>query len=394
VLVVLLSLVLAVAAETSVQPAPIQTTQITADYSDYLTGQVNPTPAVDENQDPVMNLSDDEMDAMQREIDAMPVYSAPSSSPLISRGSLSLLPDLPYVPKERSQRQCSDCWVWSSTGAIEIEHTIKSGIRDRLSIQYLNDNYGNGPQGQDSGCCPGSVGSFVKWYRNNTHAMIVVPWSNSNAAFAAHQSCNSPMPASGAIPLQPSYKLADLSASTVSTFGVEKIAAINNIKSALNNGLPVLYAFNYNTDDMKTFKSWWHNQPETAVFDPSRFASDGGGAAHLTLIVGYDDITDPKNPYWLVVNSWGAPPNRPDGTFRISMNMNYNAPVSGKQKANVVQQQSFHIIDASFADSGQNVSPVLPSPESTPRLDLGILPVFCAICMSGVLLVRKRREQK
>ena len=33
-------------------------------------------------------------------------------------------------------------------------------------------------------------------------------------------------------------------------------------------------------------------------------------AAHLTLIVGYDDSTDPKNPYRLVVNSWGAPKNR------------------------------------------------------------------------------------
>jgi hypothetical protein len=40
--------------------------------------------------------------------------------------------------------------------------------------------------------------------------------------------------------------------------------------------------------------------------------------------VGYD-ISDPNNPYWIMLNSWGPTSGRPDGLFRVSMNMNYNS---------------------------------------------------------------------
>ena len=345
--------------------------------------------------EPVMNLTEDEMDELQHEIDTSPTYSAPRSSPPIPKGSLSLLPYLPYVPKERGQGKCSDCWVWSSTGAIEIEHTIKSGIRDRLSIQYLNDNFGSGPDGIDSGCCGGSVGRFVNWYSNktaNTNAMKLIPWSNTNASFAPGQSCNSPITAGEPISTTPAYQMNSLSDATVSTFGVDKSTAINNIKSALNDGLPVLYAFNYDHTDMKAFQQWWRNQPETAIWDPTPYESDGGGAAHVTLLVGYDDKTDPKNPYWLVVNSWGAPPNRPDGTFRLSMNMNYNAAINNpgsKSKSKPRQQQSFHIIDAGFVDTpGTTITGgTLPSsgtPVTPPRAGSDTLQVFGALLLAGI----------
>ena len=189
-------------------------TSVTAEHSNLATIAVTPAPLEDDEQEPVMNLSLDQMDALQDEIDSLHVYSAPKSSPPIPRGfELTCSQDLPYVPKERSQGSCGNCWVWSSTGALEIQHTIKSGIRDRLSIQYFNDNFGQGSEGINSACCGGSVGSFANWYKNRTanpQAMILVPWSNTDAAYVSHQSCHAPVPAGSSIPLSPSYPLTDL----------------------------------------------------------------------------------------------------------------------------------------------------------------------------------------
>ncbi|HXX55716.1 MAG TPA: C1 family peptidase [Methanoregula sp.] len=362
--------------------------------------------------EPSMNLSEDQMDELQHEIDTSPTYAAPASSPRIPRGSFSLLPDLPYVPKERNQGSCGDCWVWASTGAIEIEHTLKSGIRDRLSVQYFNDHFGSGPEGEDSACCSGSATKFVDWYSNksaNPDAMKLVPWSNANAAFLPGQSCDSPLATRDFPPDTPAYRMSSLSVATVSTFGVDKAAAINNIKSALKSGLPVLYAFGYDANDMKVFKQWWHSQPDTAIWDPSLFAGDGGGEGHVTLLVGYDDRTDPENPYWLVVNSWGAPPNRPDGTFRLSMNMNYDAAMKNavsKSTSPPRQQQAFHIIDASFVDTpvsgvtgspspGSGIpvtdpSPAPGTPVTTPEAGSSTLPVCGALVLAGIFFRGKR----
>ena len=368
--------------------------------------------SADDQEEPAMDLTEDQMDELQHEIDTSPTYAAPASSPPVPRGSLSLLPDLPYIPKERNQGKCADCWVWASTGAIEIEHTIKSGISDRLSVQYFNDNFGSGTEGEDSACCGGSASRFADWYSNKTanpEAMKLVPWSNTNAAFIPGQSCNSPLPPGKPVSTTPSYQMSRLSVATVSTFGVDKSAAINNIKSALKSGLPVLYGFGYDTNDMKAFKQWWHSQPDTAVWDPSPYAGDGGGEGHVTLLVGYDDKTDPENPYWLVVNSWGAPPNRPDGTFRLSMDMDYTAAIKNpgsNGKSPPRQQQSFRIIDAAFVDtpgtpvagslspgSGITVtgtSPASGTPAATQRAGAGTLPVFGALVLAGIFFHGKR----
>ena len=49
----------------------------------------------------------------------------------------------------------------------------------------------------------------------------------------------------------------------------------------------------------------------------------GEYGGHAVLCVGYDD-TDPNNRYWIMLNSWGAPSNRPSGLFRVSMDMDYD----------------------------------------------------------------------
>ena len=47
------------------------------------------------------------------------------------------------------------------------------------------------------------------------------------------------------------------------------------------------------------------------------------GGCHAVVIVGYND-DDPNNPYWIVLNSWGSNAGRPNGFFRMKMNMNYD----------------------------------------------------------------------
>ncbi len=44
--------------------------------------------------------------------------------------------------------------------------------------------------------------------------------------------------------------------------------------------------------------------------------------------MGYND-EDPKNRYWIMLNSWGTTKARPDGLFMVSMDMNYSCNYTG-----------------------------------------------------------------
>jgi len=314
---------------------------------------------------PHMILTKEEREEMQRQLDAAPKYSAPGPVP---RGSVSLLSYLPYNATEREQGHAGDCWVWGSTGALEIEHAVKYGIFDRLSIQYFLDNSGIGPLGIYNACHGGNPTRFAAWYSNTSEnpGRKVVPWSNANANYDPH--CSLPFTPAAPVSTSPAYQLKSISDVTVLTNGVPQAAAIDNIKSALVNKHPVIFRYEYSPKDANAFHTFWRTQPDTAIWDPSRCNGDFGvGGGHMMLIVGYDDKTDPDKPYWLVVNSWGAPPNRPDGTFRLAMNMNYSAVIyNPDDKDKPTQQHSFQILDVTFADTPQRPVVSSISPASGP----------------------------
>ena len=52
--------------------------------------------------------------------------------------SVSLLGHLDYSPSARNQASCGNCWVWASTGVVEIAHSVQNGVKNRLSTQFLN----------------------------------------------------------------------------------------------------------------------------------------------------------------------------------------------------------------------------------------------------------------
>ena len=306
---------------------------------------------------PLMHFTKDQLDEMQREVNAAPKYSAPTapqrllaatqSSPPVS---MSLLGYLPYTPSQRNQGKCGNCWVWASTGAMEISHTINSGISDRLSIQWFDDNYGTGPLGQDSACGGGTVTEFTNWYNTDKTA---IPWSNTNAYWGDGNDAETAPPWGPTTPplisisTQPYYKLNSLSESKIQTYGVGQATAINTIKGDLNSNQPVVYTFHLPDAGWTDFFNFWNTYPETGWYNPSYyngFTDDGG---HEVLIVGYDDSTDTNTPYWIVVNSWGAPSNRPDGLFRLYMNMNYDA-VFYESGGGPYQQNTFYVLNSVF----------------------------------------------
>jgi hypothetical protein len=242
-------------------------------------------------------------------------------------GSKSLLNYLLYDPIERDQGRCGNCWAWAGTGVMEVGLAAEDGVKDRLSIQYLNSNY-NGGSGSNWACCGGNLAGLASFYGGKDKT---IPWSNTNAHWQdGGRSCSSgstSVPA-GLISTTNNYPITTIVAETIPTQGVGSATAIANIKNVLNQNRAVFFGYYLPTDDeWDIFIDFWSLQPESSVWDPT-FPNGkawiiGEGAGHAVLCVGYDD-TDPNNKYWIMLNSWRTTPGRPNGLFRVDMDMNYD----------------------------------------------------------------------
>ncbi len=274
--------------------------------------------------------------------------------------SKTLLSYISYVPSERYQGYCGDCWVWAATGALEIDQSVKTGIKERLSTQYFNSKYNSG-SGADWACCGGSFETFTTWYNNDK---IPIPWSNANAGFGdGGRSCEDYATAVpiGSISTNPHYQLNSISSSTISTDGVGQSTAIANIKSAIDNNKGVFYNSHYGTSGWDAYKDFWGTQAESAIFNPDSYGGQEDAGGHAVLIVGYD-TSDAANPYWIVLNSWGTTAGRPNGSFRLKMKMNYDNTFISDSTSYV--QHKFYVLDAEFQQESvdaQMVSNTIPS---------------------------------
>ena len=278
------------------------------------------------------------------------VGEALASQAIRPTGSFSLLSSLPYVPAERDQGYANNCWVWASTGALEVEHTRHSSVKDRLSVQYFDSNFNGGSGPNWAGDHGGSVWDFVLFYAAR---QMAVPWSNYNANYQdgvpwCLQNQRAWVPASS-IQTNPHYDISGIWLWFLSTDGVDQRTAIANIKSVLHRGQAVPMDFWLPDGAAWTdFNAFWWNQGETAVWDPSKYggtASDG----HVVVCVGYDD-TDPTNRYWIMVNSWGtAGGKRPHGTFRMKMDLDYSKRYPTPWGRTILNTEWMEI-EADFAD--------------------------------------------
>jgi len=240
------------------------------------------------------------------------------------RGSLSLLSHLDYIPSERNQLYCGNCWVWAGTGVMEIALDVQNGVKDRLSIQYLNSCYTD-----DYACCGGWLEYLVDYYVTKGK---VIPWSNTSAHFQDANKICPPATSSdvscSSISTTPSYSITSIAHTAITTQGVSQSAAITNIKSVLSQNKAIWFGFFLPDDnDWNVFDDFWDDQSEDDIFNYDYSCDhtwvDGEGGGHAVLIVGYND-DDPENSYWLALNSWGTTAHRPHGLFRIDMDMNYD----------------------------------------------------------------------
>ncbi len=233
-------------------------------------------------------------------------------------GSFSLLDHLEYAPIERDQGNCGDCWQWAGTGILEIAQDVQIGIKDRLSIQYMNSCGG-------CGCNGGNLPDVVAFYNSTGKA---IPWSNTNAHWQdGDGSCDT---SCGTIATTPYYPITSITEETISTHGLMESEAISNIKNALNQGQAVQLGFLLpTTSDWNSFRNFWNNDDEEDdIWSPDYSSGhswvEGQGGGHAVLVVGYNDGLGDANDYWVILNSWGTTPNRPNGLFRLDMHLDYD----------------------------------------------------------------------
>jgi hypothetical protein len=271
---------------------------------------------------PLMYLSKDELIAMEQAYEEMPVaIISPSIKAAIRESpgeNFSLLNNLVYCPSERKQ-SCGNCWMWGYTPLLEVDLAVNKGIKDRLSIEYFADQFGR--------CEGGNIITFANEYRKLGKA---VPWSNANAQW--HR--DNP-PTWDSISTTPSYAISSIEYQRIPTTNkdgvVEREVAISNIKSILKQNKVVAFSFSLPTGaDWYTFMhDFWSSHPESEIIKldyacgKNWNGSKGEGAGHGVACVGYDD-SDPNNRYWIMLNSWGITPGRPNGLFRVSMDMDYD----------------------------------------------------------------------
>jgi hypothetical protein len=236
-----------------------------------------------------------------------------------------LLEYFPYIPDER-QQGCGDCWVWACTGALEIDRAVRTGVKERLSVQWFNSKYGRS-------CCGGYPTWFADFFGKPYGRHHAIPWSNTNAYYHEHHDkdeCPSSVSPED-IAKYPDYPIDYCKAQVVSTTEVGKEVAIANIKNVLKQKKAVVFEFFMNEMGWNNLYDFWANRDEASVWNfDSSYDFNILGIGHDVLCIGYDD-TDPNKRYWIMVNSWQIKPTenspnlyRPNNFLFVSMDMNYD----------------------------------------------------------------------
>lgn len=281
--------------------------------------------------------------------------------------SVDLSSHVPYTSSNialRDQGYCGNCWAWAGTGVVEVAHSVQNGIKNQLSVQYLNSNY-NGGSGSGYACCGGFAEDFETFYRNTGNNKFI-PWSNSGGAYAdGAKSCGqSTARLASQITTTPNYPITSLSTQQITTTGVNRLTAINNIKSILNQNKAVWLGFYWYNNNADFFNAW--EQGASYEYNPvTGVGSSGSFGGHAMTIIGYQDPNNDGTGYWVVLNSWG---NRNDdpylaGTIRFEMDIDYSALVPGYEYYNLPDSMyyTYNVQFISTSDPAPTVTSINPA---------------------------------
>lgn len=246
----------------------------------------------------------------------------------------SILDLLYYIPEDRDQGRCSNCWAWPSTSVLEIALRVQKGVMlNRLSVQFMNTCGELYPMTRIECCEGGTIGMLASFYRSTGYA---IPWSNENAWYRDGRLLGQCTLECDEIGKDPNYPIEDIRSKRIETRNVPEETAIENIKNILHQNRGVYFSVFYaDYEDLGNFQDFWREQDEEFVYDLNHYAghpwNPDEAAGHAMLIVGYHDAEDSdRNDYWVFLNSWGTAPYRPNGLLRVKMHMNYSLKYSSQ----------------------------------------------------------------
>jgi len=293
----------------------------------------------------------------------------------LPKQNYSLEPYMHVIDETWDQASCGSCWVWGATLATEIAYSYHIKQPSRFSVQYFMSNYCNGgyvdnyEYAKCKFACGGGLPYIFSDFYQSKQAFI--PWDNIGASDYKDRNGGKTVTSnlneyqvSNVLPSEisetPAVHFNSITPRLINTYDVSETTAIENIKKELLAGNAVMLGFYMpTTSDLTKFKVFWRNDDETALFDFKSFANktvehgknwDSDVSGHETTIIGFNDTDpDPSKHYWLVQNSWGVPTNRPKGTFRFPMHMNYGITSYLKESNFYFPILTFEVFDIDFS---------------------------------------------
>jgi cathepsin H len=196
--------------------------------------------------------------------------------------------DAGVVTPVKNQGNCGSCWTFSTTGALESAHAIKTGDLLSLSEQQLVDCADAFENDGCNGGLPSHAFNYIH-YNGGIQGEDTYPYTAKD----------------GRCVYDSTKVIATVQSEVNITEGKE-----NELFDAVTNVGPVAIAFQVASD---------FSHYTSGVYISSICKSGAMDVNHAVLAVGYG--TDDDTQYWTVKNSWGASWGEA-GYFRILRNKN------------------------------------------------------------------------
>lgn len=178
------------------------------------------------------------------------------------------------VTPVKDQGMCGSCWAFSSTGSLEGQHYLKTGVLTSLSEQNLVDcsrKYGNG------GCSGGFMSAGFLYIKDN-HGI------DTEASY----------------PYEAKDDICRYSPKTVGAIDTGYVGIPMGSEEKLKEAVATVGPVSVAIDASRTSFMLYRSGVYCDVKCSSVFLD------HAVLVVGYGTDEKTKEDYWLVKNSWGT----------------------------------------------------------------------------------------